>query len=215
MLGSVNNNFSTTKNLLAAQYFYVSNISYISNNNAYFALHRNTGKPLANASVQVWTSRYDYSDRKNKLQKAESLTADKNGFFALKTTDKENRNARLEIKWEKDYLFMDDYEYLYTRYNADDPNTTADEFEQKNARIYFFTDRSIYRPGQTVYFKGIGITKNKNTRKAQLITGKIVKVYLQDVNRQVLDSLSLMNMVLYTDNFSYRKICLPVTLIYW
>ena len=135
LLGSVNNNFSTTKNLLAAQYFYVSNISYISNNNAYFALHRNTGKPLANASVQVWTSRYDYSDRKNKLQKAESLTADKNGFFALKTTDKENRNARLEIKWEEDYLFMDDYEYLYTRYNADDPNTTADEFEQKTFRI--------------------------------------------------------------------------------
>jgi uncharacterized protein YfaS (alpha-2-macroglobulin family) len=86
---------------------------------------------------------------------------------------------------------MDDYEYLYTRYNADEANTTTDEFEQKNARIYFFTDRSIYRPGQTVYFKGIGVTKNAATRKSTPITGKTVKVYLQDVNRQVLDSLSL------------------------
>ena len=191
LLGSVNNGFSTAKNLLAAQYFHVSNISYISNNNSYFALHRNTGKPLAGASVQVWTSKYDYTDRKNKLQKAEALMADKNGFFALNTTGKENRNVRLEIRWEKDYLFMDDYEYLYTRYNADEANTTTDEFEQKNARIYFFTDRSIYRPGQTVYFKGIGVTKNTATRKSTPITGKTVKVYLQDVNRQVLDSLSL------------------------
>ena len=191
LLGSVNNDFTTTKNLLAAQYFHVSNISYVSNNHSYFALHRNTGKPLDGASVQVWTSKYDYTDRKNKLQKAEGLTADKNGFFALKTAGKENRNARLEIKWEKDYLFMDDYEYLDTRYNADEANTTADEFEQKNARIYFFTDRSIYRPGQTVHFKGIGITKNTATRRATPITGKTVKVYLQDVNRQALDSLSL------------------------
>lgn len=191
LLGSVNNNFTTAENLLAAQLFYVSDISYINNGNTYFALHRNTGKPLSGASVQVWTSKYDYTDRKNKLQKAENLTADKNGFFALKTTGKENRNARLEMSWQKDYLFMDDYQYLYTRYNANDISATAEDFEQKNARVYFFTDRSIYRPGQTVYFKGIGITKNATTRKATLITGKTVKVYLRDVNGQVLDSLSL------------------------
>ena len=29
----------------------------------------------------------------------------------------------------------------------------------------FFTDRSIYRPGQTVYFKGIVLTKDRKTRK--------------------------------------------------
>lgn len=191
LLGSVNNDFTTAKNLLAAQYFYVSNISYISNNNAYFVLHRNTGQPLAGASVQVWTSRYDYTDRTNKLEKAETLTTGKNGFFALKATGRKNPNARLEIRWEKDYLFMNDYEYLYTRYDAGEVNTTGDEHEEKNARIYFFTDRSIYRPGQTVYFKGIGVTKNAATRKATPITGKTLKVYLQDVNRQALDSVSL------------------------
>ncbi|HRP56850.1 MG2 domain-containing protein [Agriterribacter sp.] len=191
LLGSVNNSFTTARNLLAAQYFYVSNISYVNNNNSYFVLHRNTGKPLAGALVQVWTSGYDYTDRKNKLQKAENITTGKNGFFELKTTGRENRNARLEIRWEKDHLFMDDYEYLYTRYDANEANATADEYEQKNARIYFFTDRSIYRPGQTVYFKGIGVTKNAANRQAVAVTGKTVKVYLQDVNSEVLDSLSL------------------------
>ncbi len=191
LLGSINNDFTTAENLLAAQLFYVSDISYINNGNTYFALHRNTGQPLPGASVQVWTSKYDYTDRKNKLQKAERVTAGKNGLFELNSDGKTNRNARLEIRWQKDYLFMDDYQYLYTRYNANDISATAEEFEQENARVYFFTDRSIYRPGQTIYFKGIGITKNATTRKATLITGKTVKVYLQDVNSQVLDSLAL------------------------
>ncbi|HRP33096.1 MAG TPA: MG2 domain-containing protein, partial [Agriterribacter sp.] len=191
LLGSVNTNFGTTKNALAAQYFYVSNISYVSNNNNYFALHRNTGKPLSGANVQVWTSKYDYTDRKNKLQKAERLTADTNGYFSLKGTAGESRNIRLEIKWDKDFLFLNDNEYLYTQFNADEADDTNETFDQKNARIYFFTDRSIYRPGQLVYFKGIGVTKNNKNRKAGLITGKKVQVLLQDVNAQVLDSLSL------------------------
>ncbi|HEX5024791.1 MAG TPA: MG2 domain-containing protein, partial [Agriterribacter sp.] len=190
LLASINDDFNVNGNLLAAQYFYVSNISFINNETDYFALHRNSGQPLANASVQVWTSAYDYSDRKNKLQKAELLSADKNGFFTIQKPGKENHNIKLEINWQKDHLFMDEYQYLYNRY---DPYAIADDedFEQKNSRVYFFTDRSIYRPGQTVYFKGIGITKNKETRKATIITGKQVEVYLNDENDQVVDSIIL------------------------
>ncbi|MCO5240524.1 MAG: MG2 domain-containing protein [Chitinophagaceae bacterium] len=192
LLGSINDDFTTAENLLAAQFFYVSNISYINNENTFFALHRNTGQPLSGASVQVWTSRYDYTDRKNKLQRAEKLTADNNGSFRLTTDAKNNRNnARLEIRWQKDYLFLDDYQYLYTRFDANDTDIALKDIEQTNARLYFFTDRSIYRPGQTVYFKGIGITKEAATHKAKTITGKPVKIYLRDVNQQTLDSTVL------------------------
>ncbi len=191
LLGSVNSDFSTAKNLLAAQFFYVSNISYVKNGQTYFALHRSTGKPLPQAAIQVWTSKYDYDDRRNKLRKAELITADQNGLFELKTNSKDNRNVRMEISWQNDHLFLDDYQYRYTRFDPNDITTTAEAFEQKNARIYFFTDRSIYRPGQTIYFKGIGITKNADTRRAATVTGKTVKVLLRDVNNQVLDSLSL------------------------
>ncbi|MCO5237044.1 MAG: MG2 domain-containing protein [Chitinophagaceae bacterium] len=191
LLGSVNNSFSTGSNLMAAQLFFVSNISYVNSNDAYFVLHRNTGKPLAGATIQVWTSRYDYTDRKNKLHKAELLTADPNGYFSLKTNDKTNRNVRLEINWQKDHLFPDDYEYQYTRFDPDNAISGDEEYEEKNAQIFFFTDRSIYRPGQTVYFKGIAITRDPAGRKAKLITGKSVKLFLKDVNNQVVDSLLL------------------------
>ncbi len=188
LLASVTENFGIQNNLLAAQYFYISAISYVNRDNAYFALHRNTGKPLAGATVQVWTSDYDYTDRKNKLRKAELLKADKNGYFAINPHN--NQNLRLEINWEKDHLFPDDQQYIYTRYDSYS-NPSEPDYEKRNRRMYFFTDRSIYRPGQTVYFKGIGITKNKDTRKAAIVTGEDIVVKLLDANMQLIDSSTL------------------------
>ncbi|MFT3747705.1 MAG: alpha-2-macroglobulin family protein [Agriterribacter sp.] len=192
LLTSAGKNFSIDNNLLAVQFFYVSAISYIGNQEAYFALHRNTGKPLASATVQVWTSKYDYTDRKNKLQKGELLTADKNGYFQLPARGREDRNIRLEINWQKDHLFMDDYQYIYNRYDAYNTNSISKEaFEKQNSQVFFFTDRSIYRPGQTLYFKAIAVTKNWESRKAMLLEQKLMTVILRDANQQVIDSLPL------------------------
>ncbi|MBX2926021.1 MAG: alpha-2-macroglobulin [Chitinophagaceae bacterium] len=190
LLASVNQDFGLSKNLMAAQSFYASVISYVNNESDYFVLHRNTGKPLNGATIQVWTSKYDYTDRKNNLQKAELLTADKNGYFRLKSNEKQSRNIRLEITWQKDHLFMDDYTYEYRRYDAPG-NIDDEEFEKQNSKIYFFTDRSIYRPGQTVYFKGIGISKSKGAKTAKVITAGTATVYLRDPNGQAVDSLTL------------------------
>jgi hypothetical protein len=41
--------------LLGARLFYVSTISYVNNGPDYFILHRETGQPLANATVQIWS----------------------------------------------------------------------------------------------------------------------------------------------------------------
>src|SRR5207248_251816 len=56
-------------------------------------------------------------------------------------------------------------------------------------KIFFFTDRSIYRPGQTVYFKGIVVTKDQrnNTVAADYST----KIYLRNANYQLVDSIQL------------------------
>jgi uncharacterized protein YfaS (alpha-2-macroglobulin family) len=190
LLSSVNNDFSINKNLMAAQVLYVSAISYVNKGYNYFALHRNTGQPLAGATVQVWSSKYDYTDRKNKLQKEELVTADKNGAFSIKKTNNQYRNLELEVNWQKDHLFTTDRENIYTRYDAYAAVDDKD-YEKNNSTVYLFTDRSIYRPGQTVYFKGIGLTKNKDTRKPLIITGKTIDVMIKDENDQVVDSASL------------------------
>ena len=195
LLASADSNFSINKNPLAAQYIYVSNISYINRQDEYFILDRSTGQPLANASVQQWLNQYDYNSRKNKNAKGQNAISDKNGyvhFVHANTNGYSANNYRLEIHYNNDRLFMDDYQYIpYRREN--DANKDADpaSYEEKNARVFFFTDRGIYRPGQTIYFKGIAISKDKATGKSKLLAGISTRVYLKNANGQAVDSAML------------------------
>ena len=79
----------------------------------------------------------------------------------------ENNNVRLEISYKNDRLFLEDIQYTYNYYNAgdDDKYTDQKKYDEAHAKIFLFTDRSIYRPGQLVYFKGIGVTRDFNTKK--------------------------------------------------
>ena len=172
LLSSVAEDFSLIKNPLSVQYFHVSNISYINNQLEYFILDRTTGKPLNGATVQVWTQRYDYNSRKNILEKKEFLTADENGYIKISDTKKnDERYIRLEITHENDKLFLDDYQYSYNYYRDDEEEKykSQKKYDEDKAKIFLFTDRSIYRPGQLVYFKGIGVTQNYKSKKNQLL----------------------------------------------
>ena len=206
LLSSVAEDFNLDKNPLAVQYFFVSNISYINNGFEYFVLDRETGKPLVNAKVQVWDQQYDYKLSKDILQKRELIIADKNGYFKIAEKIKdakgkiinENRNIRLEITYQKDKLFLDDFQNSYRYYN-DEVNINEGKYEDQKdydgskAKIFLFTDRSIYRPGQLVYFKGIGVTKDLKTYKSKLLVSKdSLKVVLRDANDQKVDSMNVL-----------------------
>ncbi|MDQ6843575.1 MAG: alpha-2-macroglobulin, partial [Bacteroidota bacterium] len=114
LIGSASEVFNLDKNPLAAQYFYVSDISFINSGSQYFVLDRSTGRPLEGANVQVWNQEYNYNIRDYKLTKQELLTTDKNGYVKLPIPAKDaNRNVRLEITFKKDRLFLDDQQYIY------------------------------------------------------------------------------------------------------
>ena len=195
LIGSADEDFSLNNNPLAVQYFYVSDISFINSGLQYFILNRTTGQPLASAKVAVWNQQYDYKSQDNKLVKAESLTADKNGYIKLDSSKKnENRNVRLDIYYKKDHLFLEDYQNTYSYYNNvdDDDYDDQKEYDEDNAKVFLFTDRSIYRPGQLVYFKGIGITKNWKSRKPVLLQSKdSLTIVLNDANSQQVDSIKV------------------------
>ena len=198
LLGSANENFSLDKNPLAAQYFYVSDISFINSGDQYFVLNRTTGQPLAGAKVQVWNQKYDYPTRDNVLTKQLLITTDKNGYFKLSESKKpiEERRVRLDITYKNDRLFLDDYQNTYYNYYND--NKTEDykdqqEFNEENGKVFLFADRSIYRPGQMVYFKGIGVTKDFKTKKSILLQSKdSLTVILSDANSQKVDSIKVL-----------------------
>ncbi|MBZ5857366.1 alpha-2-macroglobulin family protein [Flavihumibacter profundi] len=175
---------------IAAAHFYVSSISFVNSGNDYFLLHRETGEPLKKASVQVWYRKYNYDSRRHENQKGGLYQTNDQGYLGL-PDPAESRNLRLDISYKEDHLFLDDevYQYVYNPRADKNPDTMA--FEAKHARVYFFTDRSIYRPGQTLHFKGIAVTKGAMGKRSKAYSGQNAVVILYNANGEKIDSLEL------------------------
>lgn len=178
LVASTSENFSDSKSAMGSMLFNVSNISYMSRGNDFFVLDRTSGQPLAGAQVQVWNQIYNNKTYRYTYQKGDAFTTDKNGFFKREDepNKKGNQNFRLEISYKKDRLFDDNLIHQYYGYG---PVEQPDE-----ARFFVFTDRSIYRPGQTVHYKGIAAGKD------QVIANQEFSVVLQNANREEVSEVS-------------------------
>lgn len=131
--------------------------------NKFQVVHRMTSRPIAGAIVTHTRTSADSSSR---------LITDKNGCVTLPSAT-DSYYTNITVQHGDDYAVFDDY-YM-SRYYA------REEHDQETeAKTFMFTDRSIYRPGQTVFFKGI-LIKTKN-RKSVVVIGEYVEVYLEDAN---------------------------------
>lgn len=170
----------------------VSNISFVLKQIARgsydcFVQHRETGVPLKNVTAQLFYERYDYKTQKREYNSSEKYTTDENGFFRIARA-KEYRNIRIDFTYNSptspkntsDYLRADNAAYQYQ----------TDSIEIKKVpKTFFFLDRGIYRPGQTIYFKGIMI--NSDGENNDILTKTKTRVSLIDVNGQEVTSLEL------------------------
>lgn len=180
-----------TASKLSHQRFIISNISYIKNKNDIFVVDRETGKPLANVTVSISENTYNSALYKYQLKLLAKKTTDKNGYlnfiekksYATYKYTFETKNDRLSFR-------RAEYEnYFEPVINELTNSGEISEYENKTKRILFFTDRSIYRPGQTLFFKGIGTMKDYATQQHKVINTKdSIWVYLQNVNRKTIDS---------------------------
>ncbi len=194
ILASIDENFSTQKNILAKQQTYVSNISYIHNSdNEYYVLHRDNGKPLSNTTIQVWETKYNYTTSHYDEIKAESYKTNSNGYFKIKPSQ-QYRTFTLQFKSGTDELFIDESNYNNDRYyyNSVEPVPYY--------RTFLFTDRSIYRPGQTMYFKGIVIKNDPKTNKNEIAANFKTTLLLRDANNQKVAQIA----VITNDYGSYK-----------
>ncbi len=160
--------------------FQVSNLSLINRNEAgntsvYQVLNRNTGKPIEKALVNF---------RNEKRRRGRSInisfTTDKNGEIQYNPKQYYG-NVTAQIKHQEDEITIDNLT-LRTSYN----NTNL---PQKQVASFIFTDRSIYRPGQTVYFKSISLEKLKNN--STLLVNTPIEVTLKDVSNIPVKTLQL------------------------
>jgi len=135
----------------------------------YQVIDRTNGQPIVGASINLKNKRRRYQEDRN-INK--TLKTDAKGQVTLETTSNYN-NLEITITKGKESALFDNY-YVNGRYNKQKPQTRYSAF--------LFTDRSIYRPGQTVYFKGIGISQKET--ESELLTNTEISVTLKDVNYQ-------------------------------
>lgn len=109
----------------------------------FFVFNRTTGQPLKGAEVKV--SLYPNYNA-SKASKSIQLICDADGKCSCEITDNAY-TLRASASWQQDKYQIIEHQY-WGRYH-DDPKVNISE------KAYTFTDRSIYRPGQTVYFKTI------------------------------------------------------------
>lgn len=188
ILTSTGKQFNAGTDRLAAQYVDVSAISYISEGKDFFVLHRHSGQPLAGVQIRIESQQWDQGSRRQQFVTVANKTTDSKGHFILPVSDNNYNGFRLTLNLKNDKLVSRTNAFYYVRNNE----TPVDNDIQRNSRFYFYTDRSIYRPGQTVYFKALGITQITNAGKPVILKwSKPIEVMLKDVNGKPVDTLSL------------------------
>ena len=149
-------------------------------------LDRQSGAPLAGVPNQAAFNGYNRPRQRNDRRLGPVLPTDATGEVALpgprEATDALGGEQLRSVRsWQgRDTLLTTLNRYYYSG--------RADQAEQPRRRTFLFTDRAIYRPGQTLYFKGI--LTEKLGSEARLLPGQPVSVRLLDVNGQTVQTLS-------------------------
>ena len=160
----------------------VLSTSYLAGKGEVVVVDRLSGAPLNGVELNV---SYRYRDDKNYV-KVKNLTAqtDKDGKAVIQIPKEEiNRSYDYRVKPTLgDDRYMDDVGISIVSRNAN----LSHEF---SVYLKLFTDRSIYRPGQTVYLKGILYSQEGDNLQA--LENESITLELYDANRQKVGDATL------------------------
>ncbi len=143
-----------------------------------YVLNRETSQPIAGATVRLWKLRNGYQ--------SESAVSDSNGHVKFdKERPGENGIRWVEIITPTDSLF-DNGTYPFTF------STKAESRARLVPQFHIYTDRAIYRPGQVLHFKAIGVIRDTASKKEVVYQSKdSIWFYLQKTYGQIIDSIAL------------------------
>lgn len=154
--------------------FQISDLAYTtyqSNNNRVIVVtDRTSGATVSGVKVALFAQNYNPSNRQFEFIRTSEYITNSEGRVSVK--EKTDQNIKIVLTKQSDILDLNQYHYNYLR---------QEDGEQKFAEIY--TDRSIYRPGQIVYFKSILLKTNKN-QIPSIIPNTSAELLFRDANYQ-------------------------------
>ncbi|GAA4006258.1 alpha-2-macroglobulin family protein [Hymenobacter fastidiosus] len=167
-------------------------------------LHRRQGQALAGVAVLPFWQYYDQPTRTYQQRRGAVLTTTVEGLAQIPLGLMTGQNTQLRavlLTKGPDSLLVQEGGYY-------GPRRLAQPDQPPQRRTFLYTDRAIYRPGQTLYFKGI-LTENR-AGQSRLLTKQAVSMRLVDVNGQTVQTLPFT-----TSDFGsfHGSIVLPVGLL--
>jgi len=141
----------------------------------YQFINRNTGEPLANLDVKI-----SYVKNYKNNGSSKTFTTNSLGEIELIKSNNSWSNMIMEATCADEKAYFGQY-YLNRKY---EPYT-----HEENDKGFVFTDRSIYRPGQVVYFKGIAVKTIDG--KTRVIPNELFYIEVYDTNDTKVSELEL------------------------
>ena len=156
------------------QLFYVSNLAVMiqqlpDDKHRYVVVNATDGQPIAGAKIELYDQWYGFNTKKDKRTVHARLTTDENGEAYFKNVD-----GNILISTSNDKFTPAKGIYL-----------SRDRYYEKkdnDAKYQVYTDRSIYRPGQTVHASAISYIVKKGLDAS--VPGKSMELnfILRDAN---------------------------------
>lgn len=149
-------NANNPDSVLSFNHLSISNLSVLhhanTNNYNFLVLNRKTGLAVANANISV----KQINPQNNQILNTINGISQKDGNLTLKRkSEASNSMISVTAALGQDTIFMNRI-YTYAPFQRSNSSSVEEGY-----RITIFTDKPIYRPGQTVYYKGVVINSKK------------------------------------------------------
>lgn len=181
MIGRYDENAKADDDKCFLIYFQVSQLSFIQDKEGsqttIYVLDRKTGYPVPDVKVECYTTVYNYDKHISEKKVLHTTKSDAEGKAIVKLSDVKD-GFKINLFGNNDALLTEENQYLRTSSPA-----------LPRLRTSLFTDRAIYRPGQTVYFKGITVREQGDDEC--VVVDREENVRFLDANYQEISKLKL------------------------
>jgi len=171
LLASYDPGFGAASNVVSYTDVWVSKLALIVRQQntdghiAGFVIDAESGEPIEGAEVQDIAWNWNGA-----VNAGEKVRTDRNGQFAV--SGQSGQNNLLYATHEGQELATANNLFIYP----------ANYQQMPQKQVIFFTDRSLYRPGQTIGFKGIAILVDQEHDNYKVVPGERVNILYSDVN---------------------------------
>jgi len=179
LIASEDSSFENTDNSVSSMPVWVSGLALVIRNVRQegavegLVLNGRDGTPVVNAGITRWV----FDKEIGEIIPRRDMHSDPNGMFRFVFQEQRNEVFFLQADYGDDKLASENL------YRVDSPQ--AEPIPNENT--VFFTDRSIYRPGQTIHYKGICLRMDTVRDDYQTLPGRKLTVVFRDTNGQEIE----------------------------